>query len=555
MLTGENGILTQAQKAKNETEEARIEEENRITDYEDYINNTTKETAVVGEIVQNGNKQYSNHGTAIIPEGFAIVPGFDNVEEGLVISDKANDINDEGNQFVWVPVPVFDEFKRRAFGNQEIPDEYFVADQLTANKFYELTADGIANTTEVEKMYKSVKDNKGFYIGRYEAGTETERSEESTIEDEVLSKKNKFVYNYIGWNNDGTMTGETSELGGAVEKARSFSTESGHTNVTSTLVYGVQWDAVMRWFSEDEKLEGYFLDSTPVGNYFDSEDTNNPAKTGAVDKYQLKNIYDIAGNVDEWTMEAYSTGYRVDRGGSYNSSGIGDSVSHRSSYDSGPNTNRPLLRFSFIFFLIELKVNGTAMIPEGFMIVPGLDNVEEGLVISDNASDTEKEGETLVAEGNQFVWGPVENIGVLCETSTLEESLSGSVGITTSKYSKSIISGQKREKPGTNGYREPDILPATGFDDIYYPIAGTISLKNMAQIMVNEYNAMIASIEKYRGFYIGRYELTNDGEKPGDVLTNTNWYNLYDKCKKIIKDNTCTTAMIWGVKGMRHVTD
>ena len=37
MLTGENGILTQAQNAENETEEARIEEENRITDYEDYI--------------------------------------------------------------------------------------------------------------------------------------------------------------------------------------------------------------------------------------------------------------------------------------------------------------------------------------------------------------------------------------------------------------------------------------------------------------------------------------------------------------------------------------
>ena len=37
MLTGENGILTQAQNAKEETEEARIEEENRISDYEDYI--------------------------------------------------------------------------------------------------------------------------------------------------------------------------------------------------------------------------------------------------------------------------------------------------------------------------------------------------------------------------------------------------------------------------------------------------------------------------------------------------------------------------------------
>ena len=41
MLTGENGILKQAQKAKNETEEARIEEENRITDYEDYISQYT----------------------------------------------------------------------------------------------------------------------------------------------------------------------------------------------------------------------------------------------------------------------------------------------------------------------------------------------------------------------------------------------------------------------------------------------------------------------------------------------------------------------------------
>ena len=41
MLTGENGILTQAQKAKNETEEATIEEENGITDYEDYISQYT----------------------------------------------------------------------------------------------------------------------------------------------------------------------------------------------------------------------------------------------------------------------------------------------------------------------------------------------------------------------------------------------------------------------------------------------------------------------------------------------------------------------------------
>ena len=91
MLTGENGILTQAQRAKNETETAQIQEQNILTDYEVYINNATLETATVGEIATEGNKKYSKNGTAIIPEGFAIVPGLDDVSQGLVISDVAND--------------------------------------------------------------------------------------------------------------------------------------------------------------------------------------------------------------------------------------------------------------------------------------------------------------------------------------------------------------------------------------------------------------------------------------------------------------------------------
>ena len=255
-----------------------------------------------------GNKDYTNGGyTAKIPEGFMIVPGLDNIEEGLVISDNPTDTEADsssivalGNQFVWVPVPEFTEFKRYDFQyNTEVSSNYV-----------EESANGTANTTEVEKMYKSVNDNKGFYIGRYEAGSETERTKGATIADEVFSKKNKFVYNYIGWNNDGTMTTET---GGAVEKARSFSVQSGHTNVTSTLVYGVQWDAVMRWISEDSELSQYLTDSTGKGNYLDDDDTNNPAKTGTKGEYQLKNIYDIAGNVNDWTLEANLTDSRVRR--------------------------------------------------------------------------------------------------------------------------------------------------------------------------------------------------------------------------------------------------
>ena len=50
MLTGENGILTQAQIAKDETEEARIEEENRISEYENYINDA------IGDVKQVDDK-------------------------------------------------------------------------------------------------------------------------------------------------------------------------------------------------------------------------------------------------------------------------------------------------------------------------------------------------------------------------------------------------------------------------------------------------------------------------------------------------------------------
>ena len=73
MLTGENGILTQAQRAKNETEDGQSREETTLGQYESYINRQIGNSAVVGEIVTDGNKPYTNNGTAIIPEGFMIV--------------------------------------------------------------------------------------------------------------------------------------------------------------------------------------------------------------------------------------------------------------------------------------------------------------------------------------------------------------------------------------------------------------------------------------------------------------------------------------------------
>ena len=54
--------------------------------------------------------------------------------------------------------------------------------------------------------------------------------------------------------------------------------------------------------------------SSDLGNYSNS---GSPAKTGANDNYQTKNIYDLAGNVGEWTMENYNLNNYVIRGGDF----------------------------------------------------------------------------------------------------------------------------------------------------------------------------------------------------------------------------------------------
>ena len=85
----------------------------------------------------------------------------------------------------------------------------------------------------------------------------------------------------------------------------------------STLVYGVQWDATVRWL--EKKYPGISKNSVGYGNY-----STSVINTGSNTNYALKNIYDMAGNVYEWTMEKYYTdvnkGYvsAIVRGGSIN---------------------------------------------------------------------------------------------------------------------------------------------------------------------------------------------------------------------------------------------
>ena len=191
-------------------------------------------------------------------------------------------------------------------------------------------------------------------------------------------------------------------------------------------------------------------------------------------------------------------------------------------------------------------------IPEGYYYVGG--TKAKGLVISDNVADKEldkgKENVRRDLAGNQWVWVPVETPSSLYTTVDEGVALDGSTGVKTTKYTNSeIISGKKRVKPGdTSDYREPDILTDLDLDDTNYATAGFSSLANMAENMKIDYEEMIKSLEKYKGFYIGRYELTSNGEKTGATQTGVNWWELYKNCTTLASGSKVKTRMIWGLQ-------
>ena len=194
-------------------------------------------------------------------------------------------------------------------------------------------------------------------------------------------------------------------------------------------------------------------------------------------------------------------------------------------------------------------------IPDGYYYVGG--TKAKGLVISDAEADNEKyKGQENVGKdlaGNQWVWVPVETPSSLYTTVAAGQALAGSTGVKTTKYTNSaIISSQTRGLPGSTDYREPDLVlgsNGTSYDYyLNYATAGFSSLANMAETMKSDYEEMIASLEKYKGFYIGRYELTANGEKTGATQDNVNWYTLYKNCTTLAVGSKVKTRMIWGLQ-------
>ena len=318
-----------------------------------------------------------------------------NLNDGLVIRDS------NGNEYVWIEVP------KSLYANSSYNTKTTTADQkptsstdydkieyclhkytdyyrrdkngtLTSFKdtYYSDAATGLTSEQYYaikQKMLKSVYENGGFWIGRYEAGITTNRTASGTPAVAPLSKAGTvenpiYPYTYVTCSQAQTV-------------ANMLTTD----DYTGSLMFGVQWDLVLKHIEVKEVAKGTALatiqnalrsNSTSWGNYSMSSfkiDRGKYAKfsseggtwknfdtalancvtyangistkigsnsfsngilltTGASDACKKMNIYDLAGNTWEWTLEyAYSSLPCTYRGGSYGApSGGTKNVSGRS---------------------------------------------------------------------------------------------------------------------------------------------------------------------------------------------------------------------------------
>ena len=184
-------------------------------------------------------------------------------------------------------------------------------------------------------MVDSVNRNKGFYISRYEAS-----EKDSTT---AQSKRGQNPWGSVSQTTAITVSSNMKE------------------SINSHLIYGVEWDSVLQWLLDSNATIGAETsgtrtitdndvqsDSRSWGNYSNATggaatNAGSSAKPGGTNEYwKVNNIYDLAGNVSEWTQEKYSTGTsRASRGGLYNTGGDHGPAAFRNySIESDTNVNR-----------------------------------------------------------------------------------------------------------------------------------------------------------------------------------------------------------------------
>jgi len=267
----------------------------------------------IGELPINATidgKLTGTYNNPIIPAGFTPITendakwnSSDGFKKGLVITDEVDEDGVSiGNEFVWVPVDGEKvKFERTDFNKGSV----------AIDECIETVPTNITN---------SVNANGGFYIARYDTGN---------VSNVLVSKKGATVWNNIDF---------TESKNEAEAMYPVADTEHG---VISTLIYGAQWDAALNFITAynvgEVGYSTYATSSIGMGNYSSGDDYTDitaPIATGSSNAFRQKNIYDMAGNVYERTMEKNSDDSRaLGRGGAYTSDGQSIPAAYRNFYN------------------------------------------------------------------------------------------------------------------------------------------------------------------------------------------------------------------------------
>ena len=280
------------------------------------------------------NSSEEKYKTVTIPKDYAVATSnnINKIDGGLVIQDN------EGNQFVWVPVDetayskMIDETNKRgnlynfsatgttkiaysATGGYREPDivSQYDGNDATSDASYFKAAISSSMTgaqfktqlqNEFNSMSESVKKYHGFYIGRYETGN----LKASSTNVPVVQRGNTEIGN-VNWY-------YMYAQGKRIAK---------NSDVTSSMIWGCQWDRTLDWLvARNGGNYSLVMNSEDWGNhmsttfeYLDTDGTtktkgtDKPVPTGSTERNKKNNIYDMAGNVFDWILEVNGTSYRI----------------------------------------------------------------------------------------------------------------------------------------------------------------------------------------------------------------------------------------------------
>jgi type II secretory pathway pseudopilin PulG len=263
--------------------------------------------------------------TPFLPDGFTQKEGT-SLDNGLTITDGTN-------SYVWVEVPksiYTTATSETDYTNIEADMKTYTTDYKSTtwkDIFYSNATTGLTKTEYnnlKQEMLTSIFKNGGFWISQYEIGTETLRTSSSASLTSPKSQEGLYPYNYV----------TCSQAQGLAEQMNPNSSQ-----YKSSLLFGVQWDLTCKFLETKAINLGATVEtrknviknnSTTWGNYYNAtfdmtkgkystnygssytavsgtylklQNSNVIYTTGATNKNSAMNIYDLAGNQFEWTLE------------------------------------------------------------------------------------------------------------------------------------------------------------------------------------------------------------------------------------------------------------